>query len=197
MTTSILGAVPPVSPILSRRTLRHAALAAVVVVACLFFAVAPAGGHGELVVSSPGPGETVGRASHIDLIFTTEVFDWTVEVDGPDGSPVRGTTVQKAPSWLSFEAVPLSEAGQYIVRYSAVDDDDDLVEGAYAFSFEEGGPAPSELPDDLLVLQDDSGWPLWWYGVLLLAVMLIAVLAGLLAEKLRRLRAVSSAAAAP
>ena len=135
----------------------------------------------------------MGRATHVDLIFTTEMFDWEVTVEGPDGEMVGGTAVQKAESFLSFEAVPLDEMGQYIVRYSGIDDDGDLIEGAFAFVLEEGAPAPSGLPDDLVVLQE-TGWPWWWYGLMLVGVVIIAGLAGLLAEKLRRLRRLSAGA---
>ena len=152
-----------------------------------------AGAHGELVASSPTPGETVGSVAHIDLVFSTPVFDWTFTVDRPDGEPLEGTAVEKAASYLSYEIAPLVDEGQYIVRYSATDSDGDLVEGAYAFSFEEGAPQPTELPVDLSVLLVDEAWPWWNYALLFAGVVVIAVLAGLLAEKLRRLRALEAA----
>jgi methionine-rich copper-binding protein CopC len=147
----------------------------------------PAGAHGELVGASPGPGETVGRAAHIDLVFSTGMSDWQLTVDGPSGDPLGGLAVQKADQLLSFETPALTSEGQYIVRYSGIDSDGDLIEGAYAFVFEEGAPPPADLPIDLSVL-DDDGWSWWVYGILLLGVVVIAVLAGLLAEKVRRLR---------
>lgn len=154
--------------------------------------VRPAAAHGELVGASPGPGETVGRAAHIDLVFSTEMFDWQVTVDGPSGEPLDGLAVQKADQLLSYETSALSEEGQYIVRYSGIDSDGDVVEGAYAFVFQQGAPPPADLPIDLSALRDD-GWPWWMYGILILGVMVIAVLAGLLAEKLRRLRVAANA----
>ncbi len=163
----------------------------------MFFALitampAEAGAHGELVASSPTPGEDVGRVVHIDLVFSTPVFDWSVTVDRPDGEPLEGTAVEKAASYLSYEVAPLVDEGQYIVRYSATDTDGDLVEGAYAFTFQEGAPQPTELPVDLSVLIPDEGWPWWNYALLFIGVVVIAVLAGLLAEKIRRLRAMEA-----
>jgi methionine-rich copper-binding protein CopC len=149
---------------------------------------APAGAHGELVGTSPSPGETVGSVVHIDLIFSTNVREWELTVERPDGEPLAGEAVQKAEPYLSFETAPIAEEGQYIVRYSGVDDDGDVLEGAYAFVFEEGAPAPAELPVDLSVLEDDGrSW--WLYGLLMVGVVVIAALIGLLAEKVRRLRA--------
>lgn len=154
------------------------------------FAV-PAGAHGEVVGASPSPGETVGRVVHIDVIFSTRVSEWELTVDRPDGEPLAGQAVQKADSYLSFETAPITEEGQYIVRYSGIDDDGDLLEGAYAFVFEEGAPPPAEMPVDLSVLEDD-GWAWWLYALLMGGVVMIAGLGGLLAEKLRRLRAASA-----
>lgn len=151
-----------------------------------------ASAHGELVASSPTPGELVGNVVHIDLVFSTPVFDYTFTVERPDGEPLEGAVVEKAPSYLSYETAPLSDEGQYIVRYSATDSDGDLVEGAYAFTFEVGAPNPTELPVDLSVLLVDEGLPWWNYALLLVGVVVIAVLAGLLAEKIRRLRALDA-----
>lgn len=152
------------------------------------------GAHGELVAQSPAPGEDVGSVAHIDLVFSTPVFDWSLDVERPDGQPLDGFAVQKADSFLSYEVAPLSLEGQYIVRYSATDTDGDLVEGAYAFSFVDGAPAPAELPVDLAVLAPDESTPWWFYALLFAGVVVIAVLAGLLAEKIRRLRAIERAA---
>lgn len=138
------------------------------------------------------PGETVGRVVHIDLVFSTPIFDWSFTVETPDGQQVQGTAVEKAGSYLSYEASPLVDEGQYIVRYSGTDSDGDIVEGAYAFTFEEGAPNPEELPVDLSVLIPDEGLAWWQYALLLVAVVVIAALAGLLAEKVRRLRALGS-----
>jgi methionine-rich copper-binding protein CopC len=154
---------------------------------------AMAGAHGELVASSPTPGEEVGSVAHIDLVFSTPILDWTLSVDRPDGQPLEGAAVEKAASYLSYEVAPLVDEGQYIVRYSAVDTDGDLVEGAYAFTFEAGAPQPTELPVDLSVLISDEGWPWWNYALLFAGVVAIAVLAGLLAEKTRRLRVLQAA----
>ena len=150
--------------------------------------VTPVGAHGELVAASPSPGEIVGGVVHIDLIFSTRVSEWDLTVDRPDGSPLAGQAVQKADSYLSFETAPVTEEGQYIVRYSGVDDDNDLIQGAYAFVIEDGAPQPAELPVDLAVL-DEGGWAWWLYALLMGGVVVVAALAGLLAEKLRRLRA--------
>lgn len=163
-----------------------------VALAVMLAPVEPAGAHGELVGASPAPGETVGRAAHIDLVFSTAMSDWQLTVDRPTGDPLDGLAVQKADQLLSFETPALSEPGQYIVRYSGTDSDGDLIEGAYAFVFEEGAPPPADLPIDLSVL-DDDGWPWWMYGFLMLGVVVIAVLSGLLAEKLRRLRVTARA----
>lgn len=114
------------------------------------------------------------------------MFDWQLTVDSPSGDPLGGVAVQKADQLLSFETPALTAEGQYIVRYSGIDSDGDLIEGAYAFVFEQGAPPPVDLPIDLSVL--DDGWSWWVYGVLLLGVVVIAVLVGLLAEKVRRLR---------
>ncbi len=165
----------------------------VIAVLGLMVVSSPAAAHGELVASSPKPGETVGTAVHIDLVFSTTMTDWTLTVEGPDGEPVEGSAVQKASSFLSYEAVPLSAAGQYIVRYSGIDSDNDVLEGAYAFVVEDGAPPPAELPDDLVIFQS-TGWAWWVYALLLLGVLVVAVLAGLLAEKVRRLRTIPPAA---
>lgn len=165
------------------------AVAAIVLLGLLVALPTNAAAHGELVASSPTPGENVGRVVHIDLVFSTPVLDWSLTVEGPDGEPLEGTAVEKAASFLSYEVAPLSDEGQYIVRYSAVDSDGDVVEGAYAFTFEEGAPGPEELPVDLSVLIPADGVPWWNYALLLLAVVVIAALTGLLAEKIRRLRA--------
>jgi len=169
-------------------------LAVIVVPALLMLSVSPAGGHGELVASSPAPGEDVRGVAPIDLIFSTPVSDWSLDVERPDGSPLDGFAVQKAPSFLSYEVAPLSDEGQYIVRYSATDSDEDLVEGAYAFTFEVGAPAPAPMPVDLAVLAPDESTSWWFYALLFAGVVVIAVLAGLLAEKIRRLRALERAA---
>lgn len=180
------------------RTRRRPLLAARLTVCLVLAAVMalmparPAAAHGELVGASPGPGETVGRVAHVDLVFSTPMFDWQLSVDGPSGAALGGVAVQKADQLLSFETPSLTEEGQYIVRYSGIDSDGDVVEGAYAFVFEEGAPPPADLPLDLSVL-DDDGWPWWLYGLLLLGVVVIAVLAGLLAEKTRRLRIATDA----
>ncbi len=150
---------------------------------------APAGAHGELVGTSPSPGETVGSVVHIDVIFSTRIGEWELTVARPDGEPLAGEALQKADSYLSFETAPITEEGQYIVRYSGIDDDGDVLEGAYAFVFEEGAPPPAELPVDLSLLED-NGWSWWLYVLLMVGVVGIAALAGLLAEKVRRLRAI-------
>lgn len=149
---------------------------------------APAAAHGELVGTQPSPGERVGPVLHIDLVFSTEMFDWSLTVEGPDGEPLDGQAVQKAGQFLSYETTRTETEGQYIVRYSGIDDDGDLIEGAYAFIVEADGPAPAEMAVDLSVLDDDS-LPWWNYALLMVGIVVIAVLAGLLAEKMRRLRA--------
>lgn len=116
-----------------------------------------------------------------------------MSVERPDGEPLAGTAVEKAASYLSYEVAPLVDEGQYIVRYSATDSDGDLVEGAYAFTFTEGAPQPTELPVDLSVLIVDEGWAWWTYALLLGGVVVVAALAGLLAEKVRRLRVLQAA----
>lgn len=153
-----------------------------------------AGAHGEMVASSPTPGETVGRVVHIDLVFSTPISDWTLSVNRPNGDPLDGQAVLKAASYVSFETAPLTEEGQYIVVFTGLDSDGDVLDRAYAFTFEEGAPNPEELPVDLSVLLVDEGLPWWNYALLLVAVLVIAALAGLLAEKIRRLRALESAA---
>lgn len=169
-------------------------LAAAAIVFLGLFAALPtnAAAHGELVASSPMPGETVGSVVHIDLVFSTPVLDWSLTVERPDGEPLEGTAVEKAASYLSYEVPPVVDEGQYIVRYSAVDSDGDVVEGAYAFTFEEGAPSPEELPVDLSVLIPAEGLAWWNYALLFVAVVVIAALAGLLAEKVRRLRALET-----
>lgn len=152
-----------------------------------------AGAHGEMVASSPTPGETVGRVVHIDLVFSTPVSDWSLTVSRPNGEPLEGQAVLKAASYVSFETAPLAEEGQYIVTFTGLDSDGDVLDRAYAFTFEEGAPNPEELPVDLSVLLVDEGLPWWNYALLLAAVVVIAGLAGLLAEKVRRLRALESA----
>ncbi len=159
----------------------------------LLLSASPVAAHGELVASSPQPGETVGTASHIDLVFSTNVSDWVVSVEQPNGDSVDGTVVQKADPYLSFETKPLETEGQYIVRYSGIDSDGDILQGAYAFVVEEGAPGPAELPVDLVVLQPPTGWAWWTYALLMVGVVVVAVLTGLLAEKLRRLRSLSAA----
>ncbi len=159
----------------------------------LLVSVSPVAAHGELVASSPQPGETVGTASHIELVFSTGVSDWVVSVEQPSGDPVDGTVVQKADPYLSFEMKPLEMEGQYIVRYSGIDTDGDILQGAYAFVVEDGAQGPVELPVDLVVLQP-TGTAWWPYALLMLGVVVVAVLAGLLAEKVRRLRTLSAAA---
>lgn len=154
---------------------------------------ADAGAHGELVAQSPSPGENVGSVAHIDLVFSTPISDFSVTVERPSGDLLDGQLVLKAASYLSFEVTPIAEEGQYIVRYSAMDSDGDVVDGAYAFTFTAGAPVPSDLPVDLSVLLVDERWPWWYYGLLFGAVVVIAVLAGLLAEKLRRLRSLQPA----
>lgn len=147
-----------------------------------------------MVASSPTPGETVGRVVHIDLVFSTPISDWTLGVNRPNGEPLEGQAVLKAASYVSFETAPLTEEGQYIVVFTGLDSDGDVLDRAYAFTFEEGAPNPEELPVDLSVLLVDEGLPWWNYALLLVAVVVIATLAGLLAEKIRRLRALESAA---
>ncbi len=150
---------------------------------------APALAHGELVGSSPSPGERVGKVTHIDLVFSTAVFDFAVELEAPDGAMLPGQTVQKADPLLSFETAPLTDPGQYIVHYELTDDDGDRLDGAYAFLIEEGAPGPEGLAIDVSGLLDDDGTDWLLYGVLMAGVVVIAILGGLLAEKLRRLRA--------
>ena len=180
------------TPTVTRGAARLATFA-IVLLGLIATLPANAGAHGELVASSPTPGETVGSAVHIDLVFSTPVFEWSLTVERPDGEPLEGIAVEKAASYLSYETAPLTEEGQYIVRYTAIDSDSDVIEGAYAFVVEEGAPSPEELPVDLSVLIPDESLPLWNYAVLFAAVLVIAALAGLLAEKIRRLRAVKPA----
>ena len=179
------------STLLSKTTRSSAAL-------LMFFALvaavpALASAHGELVASSPTPGETVGRVVHIDLVFSTPVSDWSLSVNRPNGEPLAGEAVLKAASYVSFETAPLTEEGQYIVVFTGIDSDGDVLDRAYAFSFEEGAPDPTELPVDLSVLLPDEGWAWWYYALLFAGVVAVAVLAGLLAEKVRRLRALEAA----
>jgi methionine-rich copper-binding protein CopC len=144
--------------------------------------------HGELVASSPAPGETVGRASHIDLVFSTEIFDFEVTVTKPDGTQLAGTAVKKAPPYISFEAVPLVDEGEYVVVYSGTDTDGDRIENAYAFSVEAGAGPPAPLPVDLSVFAESEETSIWFYVIVMAGVVVVAVLAGLLAERLRKLR---------
>ena len=164
------------------------ALTGVLLAAAILSAPTSAFAHGELVAASPVAGETVGRAPHNDLWFSTPVADWTLTVEQPDKTLLAGKAVQKAPPYLSFEAVALTQEGVHIVRYSTFDSDGDVLEGAYTFTYEQGGPGPTPLGVDLAVLQGQEPTPWWYYAVLMGGVVVIAVLAGTLAEKYRRLR---------
>jgi len=181
-----------VQSILLSKAVRSGA-AFLVLLALIVTVPGPAGAHGEMVASSPTPGETVGRVVHIDLVFSTPVSNWSLTVNRPNGEPLEGQAVLKAPSYVSFETAPLTEEGQYIVVFTGIDSDGDVLDRAYAFSFEEGAPNPAELPVDLSVLLVDEGWAWWYYALLFVGVVVIAALTGLLAEKVRRLRALEAA----
>lgn len=169
-----------------------AAAIALVVLSFTLVAATPAAAHGERIASSPAPGEVVGKVTHIDLVFSTAVHDWTLTVEKPDSSMLDGQAIQKANPYLSFETAPLTDEGQYIVRYSGIDEDNDVVEGAYAFTYEIGAPNPAPLGVDFSALNRDEGWGWWIYALMMAGVVAIAVLAGLLAEKMRRLRAIAA-----
>jgi methionine-rich copper-binding protein CopC len=97
----------------------------------------PVFAHSTLMESDPVPGQTVrGAIDEVDLVFWSSFSEPAIEVIRPDGESVAGQTSQVDGVTALFAMDhPVTEEGEYVVRYQVRSNDDDLVEGAFAFVY--------------------------------------------------------------
>ena len=124
----------------------------VLVLVLVVLALAPsAGAHTQVQRATPGPGETVeGDVAFAELEFLDPVLPTpTIEVTGPDGSPVAGLGEARlvADDLARVEFDPLVAAGTYRVDYTFVALDGDEQTAAHTFTFRPA-PTPTETPTE-------------------------------------------------
>ncbi len=162
------------------------------ILGALILVIAPgaiASAHSSVVASSPGSLETVGgEVVRVDLIFNDGVEQAEMELEAPDGSIIPGTVEQRANNWLRYGFEPLSIEGQYVLRYSFISEDTDPVSDARAFRYSASAPEPFEITSSQL--QPSEGPSIVFWIVSFVGLAVLAILAGLLAERTRKLRLV-------
>ncbi len=167
-------------------------------VAVLLLALAsPAWAHGEIAAVSPGFGSEVGgEVADLDLYFTTGLTSVEVSLEAPDGSLVDGTIEQPEPSVARFVFDPLTQEGQYLVRYEMIDSDNDVIDGAFAFTYTVTAPPPADIasPASSFLIEEppEDGASTALLAIVGVLTLVIVGLAVPLAEKLRRARELES-----
>jgi hypothetical protein len=71
----------------------------------------------------------------VDLVFWSPFSDPVIEVIGPDGKPIVGQTSQVDDVTVRFGMDPVTQEGEYLVRYQVRSSDGDLSDGAFDFVF--------------------------------------------------------------
>lgn len=97
----------------------------------------PAAAHTEVQSAEPGPGDEVsGPVEGVSLTFLDQVAtDATIDVSGPDG-PIESSgpaTLDDTSRVLELDLEPVSQPGDYVVRYSFTATDGDRQDESYRF----------------------------------------------------------------
>jgi len=115
---------------------KHGALLGGLILGLMTFA-SPGFAHSDLKESKPVGGQTVRNAiDRVDLVFWSPLSDPAIDVIGPDGGPVVGQTSQVDNVTARFAMDhPVTEEGEYLVRYQVRSSDADLSKGEFTFVY--------------------------------------------------------------
>lgn len=141
--------------------------------------------HSGLGAASPSPGSVVGgEITEFQLRYNSTVADVDGSVTDPDGNVIESEWVQDGNLRVVVTlAQPLSTPGEYAVRHTTTDvEDDDRVEAAYLFTFD-----PAAAPPQLEIIPDDDGFP-WIWVVFGVGAIVIGALGWQLSRSLKRAR---------
>ncbi len=139
--------------------------------------------HSGLGAASPAPGSIVGgEITEFQLRFNSTIADVEGSVTDPDGDIVESVWVQDGNLRVEVTlAEPLTTPGEYAVRHTTTDvQDDDRVSAAYLFTFD-----PTAPPPQLEIIPDDGGFP-WIWVVLGVGVVVLGALGWQLSRSLKR-----------
>ncbi len=155
----------------------------------IFIAFCTLGGvvhaHAGLGAAGPAPGSVVGGdITEIQLRYNRTVADVEGSVIDPDGEPVGSTWTQDGNLRVVVTLVaPLTAPGEYEVRHTSTDvEDDDRVDASYTFTFDPDAPPPQ-----LELIPDDEGFP-WVLVVILIGLVIIGELVRRLIVSIKRQR---------
>lgn len=97
----------------------------------------PVFAHTDLKESEPLKGQTVRKAvDRVDLVFWSPFSDPAIDVVGPDGEAIVGQTSQVDNVTARFAMDhPVTQEGEYLVRYQVRSSDADLSNGEFAFVY--------------------------------------------------------------
>ncbi len=147
------------------------------------------------VGASPASNSTVGgTVTSVEIVFNEIVSEATITIDGPEGAVVPDRIIDTG-QVISASFAELTVEGRYVIRYVVISADTDPVEGAFAFTYREGAPAP--LPVVAPALDTDDGPSLRLIVIVVMGVSLIGVVAAQTAVRTRRLRQLTSPKGVP
>lgn len=173
-------------------TLRRTAASLLLVLGALAFSAAPASAHTELKSSNPTAGAVLDEApKQLELTFTEPVTlpADAVQVVSDTGSWTIGTP-SVAGAVVTVPVTPSGPAGPHTIKWKVVSSDGDPVSGSIIFALSKpvAAPTSSAAPTTTTTeasgtasntpapaAQDsDSGFPLWAWIVIGLAVVAAA-----------------------
>ncbi len=135
----------------------------------------PALAHGGVVQAVPGPGQTTGgTVDTLQLLFAEPVNDAAVTFErGGEELPV-GDPGQPVSNLLEVPVDPLTEEGQYIVRYAVTFDDGVDFDSGYQFTYDPDAPGPLPIVATDVALGRGPSVPGLLIGALSAVIALLA-----------------------
>ena len=142
--------------------------------------------HSGLAAASPAPGAVVGgEIEQIRIFYADIITDFDGSVTAPSGEVLEATAEMSSDiSAVIALAQPLTENGQYEVRHTITSVDDDVVDAAYLFTYDDAA-APPQL---VFVESDDDGgvstvvWIVLGVGLVVIAVLAWRLIAAIRAR---------------
>lgn len=166
------------------------ALVAVLTLLAALLGTGPASAHSAAVGSSPENGAQVDRSpGEVSVTFNEDLRQEyaVLKVVGPDNHFWQQGEPTVAGPVVSVPVNALGPVGEYKVNFRVTSADGHPVQGQRTFTLTvagDGQPGPLADAEELAVTGDDGGFPLW--GIIVLVVVGLLVVAGVLALVLRR-----------
>ncbi|NBH07462.1 copper resistance CopC family protein [Amycolatopsis sp. SID8362] len=180
---------------------RHVAATVLAAATALLATAVPASAHAGLKSSNPAEGASLATApSKIELTFGEAVKPNTITVTGADGRKWETGAPTVVDAVVTVPVTPAGPAGKYVIAYKVTSEDGDPVSGTVNFTLTaavasstsatsssaaptSSAPVTSVTPQPQAQNDSGSGFPAW--GWVLIAIVVLAVIGGVLVARRR------------